>query len=435
MQGQRVRAHQPYQPPSKEPRVNRVCATLALIAASAAIQAGEPTISIKPAAYVQIRAEWQHSTAGGNTNTNAGNSGVAYDATSGTNGKSDPVDFYLRRARVGFNGTYGDDWSFKFWIRADESDKSAPDTASRTPVLHTVFAQRNFKDDAVTHSIKFGLDYAFFNTDATSSSTALLLNQRASDALLNQRGTGVSYRLKHQCVNWGVDIQNNKSDDSTAANRGPNFSEREGLFYSTRIELTPPGEWNMKKFQEGWAGAEGRAVGMSLELGYNDRDLTTPAANMNTTAVSTVAYGTELFFHMDSISAMFEVRGANARTTNKSIAGDVQKSGKTQVVWLAQAGYAMRSDFLAEGTFLEPVVRYTHIDLQNSVDSGNNDLEVPSFGNKDYGNSGNQFELGANWYISGSNQKNKLGICWLHWKAEAGNGKADIVRLQHQINF
>lgn len=423
--------------------MNRVCATLALIAATAAIQAGEPTISIKPKVYVQTRAEWQHSQAGGNTITNAGNSGGSYDATSGTNGKSDPVDFYLRRARVGFDGTYGDDWSFKFWIRADESDKSASDTASRTPVLHTVVVQRNFKDDAITHSIKFGLDYAFFNTDATSSSTALLLNQRASDALLSQRGTGVGYRLNHEICRWGVDIQNNKADDSAAANRGSSFSEREGLFYSTRIELTPPGEWNMKKFQEGWAGAEGRAVGMSIELGYNDRDLQTPAAipntnpvvNFNTTVASTVAYGTEVFFHMDSISAMFEVRGANVRTTNKTTTGDTQKKNQTQVVWLAQAGYAMRSDFLAEGTFLEPVVRYTHIDLQKTVDSGSNDREVPSFGNKDYGNSGNQFELGANWYISGSNQKNKLGICWLHWKAEAGNGKADIVRLQHQINF
>lgn len=407
-----------------------VLAALAAAPASQALDVKDDDVKLGLTLQIQVRAEAAQA-----EDSTGRTFGVAENAAAPVG--QDPVDFYLRRARIGFKGSWKSDYKFAFQLRSDNQDRAgsanpgdgsnpaAPSTRNRLFQTHVAFIERVFKQEdlKLEHSLRAGLDYAFFNGSGSSavfsSSGFLLPAARATDSQLAPRGVGVGYKLAHEIVTWGVDVQNNTNDD--------NLGKGDGMFYGTRLHLTLPGELAIAKPVESFLGKEGTGVLLSLEYGKNVNANTVPAAPAAPTSTDTVAMGSELLVHVDGLTALAEIRDVTATVT--SLATNVETETKRRI-WLVQAGYALP----LYDTVIEPAVRYTEIDL--NTDNGN---ETGNFGNGDYAAvSGTQIEAGVNWYLHGHN--NKLQLAYLTWEAEAapaGQGKpsADIYRAQWQLSF
>jgi hypothetical protein len=453
--------------------VTRLVPTLAALAlvgvgmsSASAVDVGDSTTKISFGLQLQERAEVSKATADNDTynrvtGAHASVANTPYDVTNGLNQYPDAVDFYVRRARFFVKGDYQELWHFNLGFRADRADQNGPAAAGRTFVIQQAYVSRDLPmNDDYKSTVKFGLDYAFFcRADMGPSSAFLLPNQRATHSLSAQRGTGVSYMLNAPFLTWGVDVQNNNTDDTDNGGTAavpPQTHYGEGLWYSTRVELTPTKDmgWNIGKWQEDYAGAPGHGVALGLEVGRNDRNVLgtfTEAATgdingngtLDTFSIGTAGvtgirqditvFGSDLLFHYDGLSALAEVREQQDKYKVHSTAGDFSGTQK-HLIWLVQAGYAIQT---GDKQAFEPAARYTHIDQnvdnKNEYTSFNNTQLGAQTGYQDYGASGNQIEVGVNYYFNLNN--NKTGLVFTHWKAEKGDGKADIIRLQHQLNF
>lgn len=445
--------------------MQRPVATLALLAC-AAVPAAAASITdqdlvVSIGGLVQVRAEHGDATQEGDTYnpfTGAVTPGTDgdYDVNTGAAGRSDAVDFYARRIRLIFKATYQEAWRLNITLNGDRADQprgsattSNTTLATRGVGVYQAFLARDFRDGTVVHSVQGGLDYAFFNHagDFGPNNLLLMINQRATGQLLNARGLGVGYRLASPMVRLGVDVQNNVGDDATV-----NASENDGMFYSGRVELTGPGEWAIGRWQEDFAGKAGRGWCLGVEAGLNQRDLTNGSAtaaglneatyahdfNANSvvdtytvgaggvTAITqdTLAYGADLLFHWDDLSALAEVRMARIDGEVTTAAGTFTGSYDS-LIWLVQAGYAFH---LPDETVLEPTLRFTAIDLNTG-----NDNETAPFGGNESGLSGRQVDVGLTWFLNG--HANKLYVAATFWQAERGDAEATVFRLQNQFQF
>jgi hypothetical protein len=398
--------------------MSRPVTSLAILAlAGLAAAADDNAVSTTISGQIQVRAEMSNA-----YQDNAG----PFSPADNANGKPDTLDLYLRRARLGAKfATANKQWSGSFVIAADNADQSG--TASRTPALFQVFIARNFTSDegATKQSLQGGLDYAWYNRASFGPSTTTLLpTLRATQGYMGQRGVGVGYKYLTKTVKVGVDIQNNSGDSVTATK-----TEREGLFYSGRVELSPAGEWNLDKYQETYAGAPGQGVLLGLELGYNNHDVST--AGVADTITSTAAIAAELLVRKDAFVGLVEARAQRAYTTVKN-AGVESKGTTNAVAFIVQGGYAIPSDALSAGSALELAARLT---LQNRNDINGN----RTFGSGDYGPNGRQFEVGVTYYdvveLAKDGKGNKTGLVYTNWHAAEGGSQAHVVRIQHQFVF
>ncbi len=436
--------------------MHRPVFTIALIAAGLvpALHA-EDAIKASLGGQIQVRGEY--------ANTYQENVG-SYSPAEATAGKSDLFNFHLRRARFGAKfESANKQWNGAFVLRADDADKVGGNT-NRNPALHQVFFSRNFANPEATvkYSVQAGLDYAFFNrADYGPSGAALLANQRATHSIFAQRGTGVGFRLNTKTVKWGVDIQNNAGDSAS----GSQF-EKEGLWTSTRLELSMPEEsgWNIDKYQETWGGAEGKGFLLGIDLGWNNNDLTgnttvrnDVGANLGKgnlaggagattytgdTQASSGVVGVEALFRLNGLVVLAETRWAKTMTefksynsaANTNFSGQSAKWEQSQVIYILQAGYAVPSDFISEGSSLEVAGRWTYRDA-----SRENRFEAGAFGAADYGASGQQIDFGLNYYdyidMAKDGKGNKTSLVYTNWHSEGGPSKAHIFRLQHQVSF
>ena len=381
--------------------------------------------------YIQTRAEAGRSTAP---------NGDEYSYSEGVTGKPDAFNVSLRRFRVGISGSYKDDLLYAFTLRNDNFGKpTGKNTAATSKAgdtnkveVHEAWMGTKlpvFDDGSVT--LRAGKMLAFYNPAAARTAAMMFAGTRASAGLLNNSasGTGVSALLEKGIVKFGVDIENNLSNTS-----GNETQEvREGVFTSARLEINGMGDWGNKKWVESFAGDPGHGVTVGFEVGQNRDGLSPvaaagplPATVMSTT---TRAFGVDVLFHYDEISALLESRWQ--RVSNEY---DSDKYGATDSearVFLAQVGYAIKTD-IKWAKVLEPAVRITGIDMNRD-----NASEGPSFGSGDYGASGMQYEVGLNNYFAG--HTNKLSLNFTRWVGEkdatGDHATANIVRLQHQINF
>lgn len=362
-----------------------------------------------------------------------------YDtATGSADSEPDDMEFYIRRARIGFAGTYKDVYRFAYIIRNDNQDKagSATSPTNRMPETHVAYLARDFKGDKGTQQIRAGLDYAFFNGAVLNSggwSPMVAARATEQSAMVAPRGVGVGYKFIGSKVIVGVDIQNNSNtggtsgDSSNSAANGVT-DNGEGLFYGSRVEYIAfdDAEKPHMKPQESFLGAAGKGVLVSFDLGVNQNDNTD-----NDTTVTTTATGAEIFVHMDALTAVAEYRYAHAATKSAVAAnGDVDRK-----IWLVQAAYAMpKGDFI-----FEPGLRFTRIDLNDDTE------EESSYGSSEYGGSGYQWDLGVTMYIN--KNANKVAVGYQHWRSEGGeqasvvpnpatgDSKANIVRAQWSFAF
>lgn len=331
--------------------------------------------------------------------------GADYDVMTGNANAGDPVDFYNRRLRFGLKGVYKNDYKVSVVFAADKGQ--AKDKAI---TLYEATLSRVWRDEArnLTHEFKAGLANAFYSGAVGSCSSAgyLLPGIRGTEALGTYRGNGVAYMLTAPVGRFGVDIQNNVNDDTSA-------TASDGMFYSARAEVSMPGEWNIAKPTESFLGKAGKGV-----LGAVDYMTNVRAGNTTTTS----GYGIELLGHFDAVTALAEYRTTSTEVSTTSTTTDAS-------VWLVQAGYAMPLG----NAIIEPAVRYQVIDKNTD-----NDKEGTSYGTAlDYGTSGTQIDVGVNYYISGNN--NKVQVAYTMWEGEenaAGDtATADILRAQWQLWF
>lgn len=435
---------------------------LAAVAPSiAALDVKDDDVKLGLTLQLQVRAEraWA-SDIYGNTYNVAGN---AQDSS------PQSVDMYLRRLRFGFKGSYQGDYKFAVQFRTDSADRanatapaSSDAAASRYPQIHVAYVERVFKQDelGLEHSVRAGLDYAFFNgaSGVFSSSSFLLPSARVTENanFLAPRGVGVGYKLAGKAgsaaYTWGFDVQQNVGKDSTAA-VGQNSDAAtaptptsvqgssgsgEGLCYTTRLQMVPfdsDAKGHMKPV-ESFVGAPGTGVMVSVEAGINRNNnvQSGTGATKPTTGESQnlKAYGIEALIHADAITALAEFRRAQLVTqyagNNASYDTDRQSNA-----FIIQAGYCVPFGDM----FLEPAFRWTRYD----IDADNS--EVANYNGTDYGTSGFQTELGLNLYIN--KHQNKLQLAFQNWRGEdgaAGAGgqtfapaHANILRAQWQLSF
>jgi hypothetical protein len=337
-------------------------------------------------------------------------------------GDSDTADFYIRRFRPGFKGTYQEVWKFGAIMRLDDSERAGKTAVAAS--IHQGWIAREFKDEAFTQTVKMGLDYAFFNHAEASNSETLFPLQRASAALYPVRGTGISYMLNTANVRWGVDIQNNIADDNAIQVEAPNNSgDGEGLSYTTRVELTGFGLGEpLPKWQETWCGKEGFGWIFGFEAGKNMDDRTLAGADGE--SIDTTCFGADLVVRYNQLSAMIEGRWLT-REFDLDTGGDVDDLDQETLSF--QVGYAIPF----ERVTFEPGIRYQIIDFNKDDDNERVNYNISN--NRDYGNSGEQIDVVVNAYFNGHG--NKLSLCYTQWSAEEGDAEANVIRLQHQLKF
>lgn len=354
--------------------------------------------------------------------------GNSYSINDGASVAPDTADIYLKRFRPYIRGTakgaifvatlQADNWG------KDSTGKDATSGAnlSTTSVgLFEGYAGKEFMIDGIKHTITLGKQLSWFNFANNRPILMQFATNRATAALLAPVGVGAGYRLNSDMINLGLDVQNN-TGDSTGSNTQ---DDGEGMAYTGRIEITgPKGSWNIGKWQESFAGADGQGIALSLDAGTNRADRTGTAGSF--ASENTTAFGIELLVHNDGLTALGEYRTQRKAKTFDSGSANVDTPAK---IWLVQAGYAFKID---GGMALEPAVRYTNIDMVSDDSNEGN-----PYGVADWGNSGKQIDLGLNLFLAGHGHK--VSALFTTWKGEenAAGEQADarIFRLQHQLMF
>jgi hypothetical protein len=212
---------------------------------------------------------------------------------------------------------------------------------------------------------------------------------------------------------------------------GANATHSDGLFYCSRLEVSCLGG-KKPGYMESYAGKEGHSLILAADIGYDSGDY-----QIADHKIKALCYGIEALYHLNGLSALAEYRAL--RTENDSLlgAGDAKINSR---IWLIQAGYAMP----VGSTFVEPALRFTKIDYDTATTETVNYngtvgglppalTGAPTGTDSENGLSGKQLDVGVNWYLSGHNIQ--IQLAYSYWKAEAGDAKANIVRLQEQVAF
>ena len=410
-----------------------ILAALATAPAAHALSVKDDDLSLGLKLQLQVRAEksWAD-----------GRDGNRYNVSEAVrDSEPDDLDFYVRRARIGFAGTWKGEYKFAYLLRNDNQDKAGTTTAARTPQTHVAYLERLVKQESLglEHGFKMGLDYAFFNgaSAAFSSSSFLFPTERATGGMLAPRGAGVAYKLSSKMITWGVDVQNNTGDNVATAGAGPigdgSANQGEGLFYGTRVQFVPfdSDEKGHMKPVESFLGKDGQGVLISAEYGINQNDNT----GLDTT-VNTTGYGLEVLGHLNAITALAEWRQTIAKYDNATADDNTNVS----TAYIVQIGYALPMG----DQVLEPALRFTRLNAISQTP------ERSEYGSSEYGGSGYSYDVGVNYYIHG--HSNKVQLALQHWRSEGGadsmsatgvtstattpsEAKADIVRFQWQLSF
>ena len=418
----------------------------AAIPSTYALSIKDDTFNVGVKLAIQTRAQFL------NDADNA--TGANYDPLRGTNGEAESVRFSLRRVRFGLAAKYGD-WRANFVIRGGEqTDRTDAANAAQTiqnvtvngvvpPPATTVTVNsstngrpmqlyyangaRLFTTGEIVHDIHFGLDKPFNSESSISSSAMLFPTERIVAERIETRNVGIGYGLRSSFVNFGFDLMNNSSgtkDPQAGSNTGA--EETNGYFYSARIEIMPGKEYNPGKRQESYVGKEGFRVVGGLDAQWDDTSLTLNNSITTFAVTDTFTWGPDLLVHWNYFTFLAEAR---FRSTDVETITDATGASTSTTVdgrfGNVQLAYAIPME---SGYVVEPAVRYMIRDDNKAVDSsgvyGNNN---------DNGGEGTTIDLGVNLYFNG--HANKLQLAYQMWEAEAGEGQANILRLQHQVSF
>ena len=391
----------------------------AAIPSTYALSIKDDTFNVGVKLAIQTRAQFL------NDADNA--TGANYDPLRGTNGEAEKARFYIRRARFGLAAKYGD-WRATVVIRGGEGSDRAVAGDTRPVSLYYANGARLFKTGEIEHDIHFGLDKPFNSESSISSSAQLFPNERIVAQQIETRNVGIGYGLRSSYVNFGVDLMNN-STTTKDVEAGDNIGadETNGYFYSARLEIMPGKEYNPGKRQESYVGKEGFHVVGGIDAQWDDGNLSgTPVAPAQFRVTDAFTWGPDLLVHWNFLTFLAEARLRQTDTedvvnlTGATVDRDFKSS------WYnVQLAYAIPME---SGHVIEPAVRYSERDDNRSVDTN----AVYGSAN-DNGGDGTTIDVGVNLYFNG--HANKLQLAYQMWEAEAGEGQANILRLQHQVSF
>lgn len=372
--------------------------------------------------------------------------GGHYDIINGRPGNSDEMNTQERRARLFLYGTYDTDWRYFVGYLADNADNTYYKNTNRAVQLFKGYVERDLHSGALTSTFHAGVDYPFYNIAIQGDPNWLFCNQRATGTLGNIRGLGLRYKLGGSMFTWGFDIMKNmdpaaKPGDS-ATDPGGAY-ERDGLFYSSRLEISVLGP--KPAYKESWAGAPGHSLLLAADVGYDDHDLGlyngTPANQFY--ATNSLGYGVEGLYHHDGLDALAECRWLNTHANNVYTGPSQEAISR---IWLIQAGYT----FPVDGIGVEPALRFTQIrydeghDIAENYDSStagplgtgtsNGIFGIGTApGDPENGLSGRQVDAGVNLFFV--KHVFEMQIDYSYWKADTGDAHANIVRVQEQVAF
>ena len=369
------------------------------------------------------------------------NADDVYSPSENGAGKPDTADFYLRRLRPYFKGTFGDGFLFQTTLAADNVGKNA--TSSTNVTLFDAYVGRKIVTGDLSHTVIAGKKNAWFYTGNFNQSMGLFPSLRPTTPIGVPNNIGVSYRLDAPMIRFGVDVLNNVGTGFTTSTAmgaagddtaNANTSQGEGLWYSGRLEITGKADW-ASPWQESFAGKPGHGFVIGIEAAGDSKDRiadvdgATPLAQAG--SASAAIFGFEGMLHLDSLTAVIDYRMQKTSFVADAAANPDAVHSHTFTV---QAGYALATG-IALVPMVEPAVRFSTID-----NFGGNTTEGVNYGAADYGASGRQVEIGMNAFFNG--HKNKLAIEYINWTGEEGatpaTGNAPtahILRVQQQLLF
>ncbi|MBA3707201.1 MAG: hypothetical protein H0W83_00095 [Planctomycetes bacterium] len=376
---------------------------LCALPAAAVVSVTDDSLNLSLGAQLQTRVERATS-----SDANGG-----YDTVLGRPGSSDVADFSIRRARLLIGGTYQAVYRFGLSYTSESVDAQGYQT-SRGASAYKAWIEREFYGTGVIHVAHAGLDYPFYNRAVGGDAFHLFPQQRATAALLPVRGVGARYKLIGDRFDFGIDVQNTLDPAKPAANA----DKADGLFWSGRLEMSLL-DGRKPEYRESYVGEARESALLALDIGYDQADYGTPLFRTNT-----LCYGIEALVHDGGLSGLAELRWLRSRAASTIGAGDVDTH---QHVYLVQFGYAVPLD---DGMVLEPAARLSLLRFDTPGDEVYDTTANPD---SEWGGSGRQIDLGLNLYLN--RHSNKIQLSYSRWTAESGDGKADIVRLQHQFFF
>ena len=393
--------------------------------------------------------------------------GESYDPINGTAGEAQKARFDMRRVRLAVEAKYKDGWKGNITLAADKTDGNGYAVA-RNPTLYYANVGKGFKTGELEHEIGVGLDKPYTNESSISSSAGLLpTNRPAGDFVDSVRGVGAQYKILNKAFLASVNFFNNTT--ATGAQGGSSnglLDERvNGYFASLRVE----GGMMPKKKQESYLGAEGTEflVGYEVQSEWDKQvayqwaspfpyvGAFTNLGAFNPTVASVTSWseqsfllhGPDVLVHAGALTAIaeYKMRKTSWESRSDGQTSVVNPEAVNSTVWNVQAGFAIP---LADGQVIEPAARFAVMDFDTKRDeysnygrgvdysgTAGNISAAPNASNTRHNAtlSGNQIELGVNWYLTGNT--NKLQFSYLNWQAEAGEGDAQMFIVQHQLTF
>jgi hypothetical protein len=352
--------------------------------------------------------------------------GNSYDPIRGTSGEPERLRFDLRPIRFGMSIKYGEHWKGFIMFRSEKLDLNNP--AAFTRLLHVFLANAEFafKTGSLEHAFHFGLDKAWSTESNFPAWSNLFPSDRIVSVKSEVRGVGVGYMMRGSFFNLGLDVQNNNTGvkDKQASNL-IGAEDNNGLFYSGRLEVAPKPQWLLAKKIESYAGEKGTGLVAGFDMQVNNKNLDDDKSDETFTRSNMLTFGPDLLLHWDGLSTIAEFRWRRTMIdVVPDIGGAATSTTSKGIFWGVQAGYAIPLG----DPVLEPALGYSQLD--NDVDI----ISTPVYGGgTDNGPDGSTFTAGLNLYFDG--HANKLQLAYQHWRAEGGHGRADIIRLQHQISF
>ncbi len=324
-------------------------------------------------------------------------SGADYDIWEGaatTNAQD--VNLMVRRARLYLKGKYQDNTKFNLTLMADEMAANEDRGDTDTHVRYA-WVSHSFKSGDIKSTVKAGIDKVrMASAEYDSSSRRLFATGRNPLASgVNSRGMGLAYELKAPLFKVNADYQEMEE----------NGKDNNDVLFTVRVESSLSEEWTMKKRKESFLGKDGfehvAGLGFASKTDGSDDNDDWTAINLDYNV------------HWNQLSANVDLVTAS----------DYKGKGTDSLAISAQAGWAIPMDDM----IVEPALRIAIVDNDTDNDDENGVYD------EEGGASGTYFDLGANIYFDGHN--NKLQISYTNYTPEDGDGDAGIFRVQHQLNF
>jgi phosphate-selective porin OprO/OprP len=321
-------------------------------------------------------------------------------------------DFYIRRARLEFDGRITKNLTYNLTLAADRSSQATRTANGGGGVnfdIHYAFLDYKFADP---FHLRFGeYKLPLSRVSLTSSARQLLVERPASTEAAKsffgdyeQTNLQAYGKFADGAFKYYLAIGDGSAAPAAGTATNATGVESDAAFVG-RLEFSPPG-WAEKGMSDAHLG-KGRHLTFGLHTGQQKGLKSLTAA----TETDRSLLGADVSFHLGGFTAQAEYNTWKTETTG---AADVEPEG-----WYVQLGY------LIPGTSIEPAVRYEVFDRNSNATTDREDKITTA---------------GFNWYFKGHSMK--LGVNWVRTEFGRGNltgsspdDTQDVYQVQTQIYF